>query len=88
MGNAILGRFIQWQGERAKPFGETQAAQLLGRLDSIVTFQFRYNDEDAVNLERNYNQVLQWLRRWGKPTGRRMDVPCLDLLVQPMGTAA
>lgn len=87
MGNAILGRFIQWKGERAQPFGEVQAARLLCHLDSIVTFQFGYDDEDAVDLERNYNQVLQWLRRWGKPTARRMDVPQLNLLIQPAGVA-
>ena len=85
MGNANIGRFIQWTGERAQPFGEVQAARLLRHLDSIVTFQFGYDDEDAVDLERNYNQVFQWLRRWGKPIGHRMDVPQLNLLIQPTG---
>lgn len=88
MGDAIIGRFIQWKGERAQPFGEAQAARLLCHLESILTFQFGYDDEDTIDLERNYNQVLQWLRRWGKPTGHRMNVPQLNLLIQPKGLAA
>lgn len=88
MGNAIIGRFIHWKGERAQPFGEAQAARLLCHLESIVTFQFGYDGEDTVDLERNYNQVLQWLRRWGKPIGHRMDVPQLNLLIQPAGGRA
>lgn len=88
MGDRLSGRYIQWKGQRAQPFGEAQAAHLLCHLESIVTFQFGYDDEDAVDLERNYNQVLQWLRRWGRPTARRMDVPQLNLLIQPAGHRA
>lgn len=92
MGDAILGRFIQWKGERAQPFDETQAHSLLCRLDDFFTFNFGYeNDDDddaATVIERNYNQVLQWLRRWGKPTSHRMAVPYLNLLIAPAGEKA
>jgi len=88
MNTAGIGRFIQWEGERAQPFSEAQAFRLLQHLDSIVTFQFGYEDEDAVDPERNYNRVLQWLRRSSKSTSQRMDVPQLNLSIEsPRGAA-